>query len=434
VTRFAAGVVGLVLLAGCPSRRPVEIGSEPPGKGAKASSRPIEVDTSVPVHDRVEEAADLIESGTPDDLARAVALLESASGDDRTGLVRFDLGLAHQRSGNLREAQKQYQSVISVDPSNGDAWLGLGRVHELEGDNRAALSTYQTGVGNAPDNIDLRVAYANALRRSGKIDEAISTAQAALAANSKSLPLYNALGLAYLDKPNLVLAKFVFQKATQEIDGADDNAVLQSNIGWTFYLDDNKPAATEHLERALGLDPDLVPALVQLSRVYMDDHNYTDTVPLLERAARLDPNNADVQLTLGVAYRGVGRLEEAEAAYQRALALDPSDPAPRFNLGVLKADYRKDYDGGIAAFEAYVAAGGPEAALAQDYIKSIELEKTLAEKRAKAEAERKARAEERKRKEALANEAPPPGEEEEPAPEGGDAGVGPGDGNPGEEP
>jgi Flp pilus assembly protein TadD len=255
------------------------------------------------------------------------------------------------------------------------------------------------------------------MRRSGRIDEAITSAQASLASNAKSLSLYNALGLAYLDKRNLVLARFVFQKATQEIDDADQNAVLQSNIGWTFYLDDDKSAATEHLQRALELDPNLVPALVQLSRVYMDDHNYQDTVPLLERAAALDPGNADIQLTLGVAYRGVGRLDDAEAAYRQALKLDPSDPSPELNLGVLQADYRKDYDAGIAAFRRYVSSGGAEKALAEEYIKSVEFEKSVADKRAKAEAERKARAEERKRKEGLAVEpkdAPTPEDGEVP--------------------
>ncbi|MEZ4235966.1 MAG: tetratricopeptide repeat protein [Myxococcota bacterium] len=390
-------------LAGCPhARQPVPIGGEAP-----VPTTGIQIDTSVPVQDRVDEAADLIERGTPNDLARAVALLESAVGDDRNGIVRFDLGLAYQRRGELREAQKQYQSVIAVDPSNGAAWLGLGRVHELEGDSRAALSAYQTGVTNAPDNIDLRVAQVNALRRAGQADEAIAAARDALSTNAKSLALYNALGLAYLEKRNLVLARFVFQKATQEIEGAENNAVLQANIGWTYYLDDDKPAATEHLQKALELDPELVPALVQLARVYMDDHDYEDTVPLLERAATLDPNNADVQLTLGVAYRGVGRLDDAQAAYDRAMKLAPDDPAPLFNMGVLEGDYRKDYNGAIASFQKYIAANGQEKALAQEYVDAVEREKTDAEKKAKAEAERKARAEERARKEAMANEPAP---------------------------
>lgn len=441
--RFAVAVAALALLAGCPPKQPVPIsGGEPtdapapaPGKPPKGSTQAsggsstagtapapslTPSESRAPVQDRVTEASDLIQRGGQADLDRAIKLLESAVADDRTGIVRFDLGLAYQRRGDLKSAQSQFQTVIAADPANGDAWLCLGYVHELEGDNRAALSSYETGVANAPDNLGLRVALVNGLRKVGRVDDAIAAAKEALRINTKAIEVYNALGLAYLEKKNIVLAKFVFQKAEQEIDGAKNNAVLQTNIGWTYYLDDNKPEATSRLQHALETDPNLVPALVYLSKVYMEDKNYADTVPLLENAARMDPNNADVQLTLGVAYRGVGRLDDAERAYQRALAIDPSDPAPHLNLGVLKGDYRKDYDGAVQEFNAYIAANGSESALAQDYIKAVQREKDLSDKRAKAELERKQREEERKRKE---QEQPQPQPQPaEPAPDdGGDA-------------
>jgi tetratricopeptide (TPR) repeat protein len=165
------------------------------------------------------------------------------------------------------------------------------------------------------------------------------------------------------------------------------------------FKEGNVDQAKHDLQNAVKLDPNYVPALVYLSSIYIADHNYGDTVPLLETAQKLDPNNAEIQLTLGAAYRGVGRLDDAQKAYEKALALAPNDPAPHFNLGVLKGDYRKDYAGGIAEFSQYIAAGGPEKALADQYIKDLQREKELGEKRAAAEVERTRREEERKKKE-----------------------------------
>ncbi|MCB9686766.1 MAG: tetratricopeptide repeat protein [Alphaproteobacteria bacterium] len=374
--------------------------------------------SSMKVEDRVAKASELIESGSPADLEKAIQILETAANEDMSGVARLNLGVAYQKRGDLSRAANQYQAVIATHPDNGDAWLYLASVQQLQGQKEQARSNIDQGIRNDPENVDLRVAKINLLREQGRTNDALEEAKAALKINAKSLGVYNAFGLCYLEQGDLTLARFIFQKAIQEIEGAEDNAFLQTNLGWTYYLDENVPQATFHLKKALELDPNLLPAAVYLSKIYMEDHNYGDTVPLLENAERLDPNNAEIQLTLGVAYRGVNRLDDAEKAYRKALSLDPADPAPHFNLGVLIGDYRKDYDGAVNEFSQYIAGGGPERALAEQYIKDIQREKELSEKRAAAAAEAKRREEERKKKEELVKQAEPkPAPAPAPAPE-----------------
>jgi tetratricopeptide (TPR) repeat protein len=396
-------LLALVLLVGCGPKEQPKAASAP--DGGEAATTPVTWDEKAPVGEKVDQAAGLIEKGTPDSLQTAIRMLEPLTDDDPSGTARFNLGVAYHKSGNFPKATNQYQALVAGDPTFGDAWLYLGKAQEQQGELEAAITSFETGIRNAPEHMELRAALVGTLRQAGRLDEAIERSKEALEVNANHLGIYNNFGLAYLEKGDQVLARFIFTKALQQIEGADDNAWLHTNIGWSYYLDGNTPAAAQELEKAVKLDPELVPALVYLSRVYMDDRNYVDTVPLLETAARLDPNNADVQLTLGVAYRGVGRLDDAQRAYEKALVLDPSDPAPRFNLGILLGDYRKDYDGAVAQFQEYVAAGGQHSAQATAYIDDIRKEKERALKRATAEAERKAREAERKRKEALVQEA-----------------------------
>lgn len=384
--------------------------------------------TSGKLEDRVAKASELIESGSPADLEKAIQILETAANEDTSGVARLDLGVAYQKRGDLSRAANQYQAVIATHPEKGDAWLYLASIQQIQGQKEQARSNIEQGMRNDPENVDLRVAKINLLREQGRTNDALEEAKAALKINAKSLGVYNAFGLCYLEQGDLTLARFIFQKAIQEIEGAEENAFLQTNLGWTYYLDENVPQATFHLKKALEIDANLLPAAVYLSKIYMEDHNYGDTVPLLENAARLDPNNAEIQLTLGVAYRGVNRLDDAEKAYRKALSLDPADPAPHFNLGVLIGDYRKDYDGAVNEFSQYIAGGGPERALAEQYIKDIQREKELSEKRAAAAAEAKRREEERKKKEELTKQnepkpgaapapAPAPAPEDQPAPD-----------------
>jgi tetratricopeptide (TPR) repeat protein len=372
--------------------------------------------TGGPIEQQVAAAVELIQKGSAADLERAIQILEPAANQDTTGVARVDLGIAYQKRGDLARASNQYQAVIAAHPDNGDAWAYLASVQELQGQGQAAEQTVKQGVQNAPDNIALRVALINQLRDDGRIDEAIEESKRALHVNAKSLGVYNAFGLCYLARKDYTLARFILQKAVQEIEGAEGNAFLQTNLGWTYFNQGNVPQATFHLKKAVEIDGNLVPALVYLSKIYIDDHNYADTIPMLENAARLDPSNAEIQLTLGVAYRGMGRLEDAERCYQRALQLDPKNPAPHFNLGVLVGDYRKNYEGAIAEFSAYIAGGGPEKALAEQYIKDIQKEKELSEKRAKAAEEAKKREEERKKKEELVKDEEKKPEEAPPAP------------------
>jgi cytochrome c-type biogenesis protein CcmH/NrfG len=178
------------------------------------------------------------------------------------------------------------------------------------------------------------------------------------------------------------------------------------------------------LKKAVELDPELVPALIYLSKLYMEDRNYTDTIELLERAAAKAPDNHGVQMNLGVAYRGLGRLEEAARAYQTAIALDSENYDPYYNLGILYGDYTKEYDKAIESFEMYVNSKSEGNEIAEEYLAAISLEKQRAEKRRLAaekrkkreaeRAERKRLLEEEKAREAAEEAKAPPEPEPEP--------------------
>jgi len=354
----------------------------------------------------VAQAIELIEDGSTSKLEEAEKKLKEALSVDGSHLeARLNLGVAQYHLDKLTDARAAFDAVIAADASIADAYRYAGAVDEKGKNYGGAVSRYRSGIAVAPEDMPLRVALIGALRAQGRPLEAIDEAKAALAINANSVEVYNNFGLAYMDQGNLTLARFIFQTALRAIPEAKDNAYIHCNLGWVRFLEGNRPLATMELEKAVELDDELVPALVYLSRIYMDDKNYVDTVPLLETATRLDPENADLYLTLGVAYRGVGQLDDAKAAYEKALSLDPSNPAPHFNLGVLLGDFKKDYDGAVSAFNTYIQSGGERADLATEYIGEVEKEKKRAARREKALEAKKKRDEEKKKQEKLLEEA-----------------------------
>ncbi len=411
-----SSVMALALLVACGGKKPVEPAADPAASDAPTAPVPAVVNVDKLVDGAIVKLEK--EDRTRADLDDAAASLKQALSLEPDRLdAKLNLGVAMHLQGDLSGARTQYEGVLASHPGEERAWLYLGDVKAKQGDMSGAAATYREGLQQLPESMPLHVALIGVLRNQGRPNEAITAAKTALAVNSNAIDVYNNFGLAYMDLGNLTLARFIFQKALQSVPNADDNAYIHCNLGWVAYLDGDVYLATQELQRAVELDPELVPALVYLSRIYMDDKNFADTISLLETAASLTPDNADVQITLGVAYRGVGRLDEAEKAYRKALALDPGNPAPHFNLGVLLGDYRKDYDAAIAEFTTYVSAGGEKAELAQEYISEVEKEKKRAEKRAQAQAEKAKRDAERAEKKRLLEEAEK--NKKDPAPEEG---------------
>jgi len=392
-------VVLLVLAGGCGKKTP------------PASAPAVEVaderafDPSAPLHAKVALAIDKLRSGSPEDLALAVAILEQSLPGDPSGATALDLAIALQRQGRVAEAVPHYERVLAAHPDWGEVPVYLGSALERLDRAEEAERTYRAAIGTDPENMGARVALIAVLREQGRPDDAIEEAKRALEVNANSLAVYNNFALAYLDKGDTTLARFILDKALQGIEGAQTNAYLHTNLGWSHYLDDNKPAALQSLDRAVELEPRLVPALVYLATVYLEDRNYEDMIPLLETARDEDPDNADVMLNLGIAYRGLQRFDEAERAWKTALELAPDDAAPWFNLGILWGDSLKRYEAAVEAFTKYIEGGGAEAERAQEYIEAVNKERETAERRRRAAEARKQREAERKREQEMLEEA-----------------------------
>lgn len=405
-------LIAALMLAGCGKGSPKspeqpEIVSDP-AEGGVTDGEGVEATPVIrPIHEEVNEAAALLSPDSSEsDVQRALGILEGVlDRDPKNPEILFNLGLARQRLGDLTGAIRDYERVVAEHPEHGRAWLHIGLIRFGEGAVAEAEQAFTQGLSNDPEEMSLHVAKIDLLRTSGRLEEAVEAAKQALKVNANSVDVYNNMGLAYQDMGELVLAKFVFQKALNAIPGADENAYLHLNLGWTYFQQERVPAAVVELQRALELDPLLVPALVNLSRIYMADRNYEDTVPLLERAVEQAPGDVGVQMNLGIAYRGIERFEDAERQYRKVLEMEPSNPEPWMNLGILFGDYTKDYEASMDAFQSYIDTGGPRQAEAEEFHKLVKREKKRAEKRKKAEEDRKKREEDRAERQRLVEEA-----------------------------
>lgn len=103
-------------------------------------------------------------------------------------------------------------------------------------------------------------------------------------------------------------------------------------------LDDGTPEKTQEAaqayRRALGLDPDLVAAIINLANIHYSMDALPEAQALYERAIGLDPSYFEAYFNLGNIHHDHGRYLDAEACYREALGLNGAYADAHFYLAV----------------------------------------------------------------------------------------------------
>ena len=115
-----------------------------------------------------------------------------------------------------------------------------------------------------------------------------------------------------------------------------DSADAWFDIG--FFADRDRssyPTAIAAYERALKIDPDHVPALINLGNIYYELGDYPRARSIYARATAVDVDNPRTHFNLGNACDEMGDLLGAARAYRRALALWPTYSDAHFNFALV---------------------------------------------------------------------------------------------------
>ena len=103
-------------------------------------------------------------------------------------------------------------------------------------------------------------------------------------------------------------------------------------------LDDGDPGHFEEVltayRRALGIDPDLVPALINLANIHYARGEIAEAQALYERAITLEPEVFEAHFNLGNIFHDLARYAEARTCYRDALSLNPTYADAHFYLAV----------------------------------------------------------------------------------------------------
>jgi tetratricopeptide (TPR) repeat protein len=98
--------------------------------------------------------------------------------------------------------------------------------------------------------------------------------------------------------------------------------------------DRNVEEAASAYRKALVVDPDLVPAIVNLANIHYGRDELIEAQALYERAIALEPECFEAHFNLGNIHHDLGRYSRALGCYRAAVALNPAYADAHFYLAV----------------------------------------------------------------------------------------------------
>jgi Tetratricopeptide repeat len=153
-----------------------------------------------------------------EDMPQAEHLLLEAidkGGISNRASAHFTLGVLRQMQNLLPEAQSEFETAISLDPSNARTYLHLGETLLYLGRPEAGISPLEQAIRLRPDDANLAITYwalGTCQLLSGQVDQAIDLLQTARIANARLWVPYYYLAGAYglkgdLDRARSALAE-----------------------------------------------------------------------------------------------------------------------------------------------------------------------------------------------------------------------------------
>ncbi len=252
----------------------------------------------------------------------------------------------HQR-GQLDDARRAYESILSVDPGNAQAlhFSGVLAYQNKQYDDAERLISQSIQIDASQPHYYCN--YGMVLRDHGKYAQAVDALNKAIALKPDYDEAYLNLSAAYFN-----LDKFAesAQAARKTIELNPTSVKAYDNLGTALRSLNDFPGSVQSYRRAIELDPGYVAAYSNLAATYFELKDLDAIIILCNQAIRLDPNHAYAYLYLGIAYQHQNDFAQAEKLMRHAEMLAPDNFMIKWNLGLVKLAMG-DLPGGWAGYE-----------------------------------------------------------------------------------
>lgn len=176
------------------------------------------------------------------------------------------------------------------------------------------------------------VTAAVTLFREGRISDALSTAQALAKRSPDLVPLLDLQGACLKAQGDLLGALDFFKRS---LEAGGNPAIGHFNIGAILLQLNYLDLATEHLSKAVVLDPKNPAASRALAMSLNEQGHYAEAVHIISALIENNPVTDELLNVLGLSLRRLNRLTEAKACYNSVTPASPAGGEAQYQLGLI---------------------------------------------------------------------------------------------------
>ena len=279
----------------------------------------------------------------------------------------LDLAIFHHQSGNLRDAEKMYRNILSLNPNHADALNLLGVIAMQVGRLTEAVDLISRAIALNSRFGDYYCNLSEAHRRLGHTDSAVALARRAIELNPGMPEAFTNLALALSEIGQNKDAVAAHRRATEL---RPHHPPAFRNLGTALRKEGQLDEAVAALNRAIELKPDFAEAYIELGNAFSDQSKHDEALECYRRAIQRDPKSAEAYCNLGNSLTALDRFQEASAAYHKAIELKPDFALAHVNLGKALS-YSGEFQAAIRALERAIQTS-PQLAFAH-YCLAVEL-------------------------------------------------------------
>jgi tetratricopeptide (TPR) repeat protein len=224
--------------------------------------------------------------------------------------------------GCIAGAQSVNESVAGLI-SKGQSALDAGDFSQSAGDFERARQM-------APDNLEVNRGLLLSYLQENRLDEAEQTGRFAIARFPQDPQLLHWLGLVYFKRGRNAEALELLRQGEKIQNSQAD---IHFDTALVLLSENQYPAASIELEKAVQLDPKAALPHVLLGRAYQNTNRSEQAVEQFKLALRLEPELPLGHYHLGFAYASLGRNQEAIAEYEIEIKRSPHDFSTLYQLG-----------------------------------------------------------------------------------------------------
>ena len=279
--------------------------------------------------------------------------------------AHYNAGWTAERLGMDTQAAGHYRQAHELAPDNTEFLFAYAELLSSSGDGAASVNLYQGYLASHPDDLVVRNSLMESLANAGRYEEAITEAREILIQDAKNVSAYRNLSRIYFAQGEYAMSQLCAEKAKTMASG---DAGIYNNIGVTYLVMENLPAAVEEFKTARKLDPDHVESNLNLGYLALNSGDYGLARECFEIAVGADPGNLDAKLGLAVALRGVKDFDGASQLYDDILKADPTNQLAYFNAATLQEMYAKDYKKAKKYLEEFINNNNSSGMIGPDHV------------------------------------------------------------------